>query len=560
VKTHRLLLSACVALISIGIRGAVAAELPKEAVARLVTEGRISSVQRAIVTRQTSCIAVVQAYLDRINAYDKSTGLNAIAIINGDALKQAQAEDASLRAGAHQGALFCVPVLVKDNIDTKGLATSAGSKALLDNYPAEDADIARRLKEAGAIIIAKTNMAEWAFSPRNSVSSSYGTTTNAYDRSRTPAGSSGGTASGTAASFGLVGIGSDTGNSVRGPSSFAALVGMRPTLGLVSRTGVIPLQSDRDTAGPMTRTVEDNARLLSVLAGQDPGDDMTVRFGQSKTVNYMRYLKRNALRGARIGVVRDLVPKDGTDPKVLAVFEQAIKDLRKAGATIVDPIDIPNLKAHLDNGYFCSRFAFDVNSYLAREMSPSKVKDVADVFQAGTYALESKFDFQRFLKGSASDPDKAIPPCLYYLDHPGRRAFLEDIERAMDQGHIDALIYPSWRFPPPLQENSTKDYRGDNSQLLAPPTGMPAITVPAGYTDGLPVGLQMLGRRFDEGGLYALAYSYEQFTHWRHPPPGFSPLSGRSKTHERRVGSGFEFPGYPLGPQSWVTANRSGRE
>jgi len=162
-------------------------------------------------------------------------------------------------------------------------------------------------------------------------------------------------------------------------------------------------------------------------------------------------------------------------------------------------------------------------------MSPSKFKDVADVFQAGIYAPENKRDFQRFLRGSKFNPDRAIPPCSYYLDHPGRRAFLEDITKAMDQFRADALIYPSWRFPPPLQENSAKDYRGDNSQLLAPPTGMPAITVPAGYTDGLPAGLQMLGRRFDEGRLYGLAYGYEQLTHWRRPPPGFPPLSGESK-------------------------------
>jgi Asp-tRNA(Asn)/Glu-tRNA(Gln) amidotransferase A subunit family amidase len=256
---------------------------------------------------------------------------------------------------------------------------------------------------------------------------------------------------------------------------------------------------------------------------------MTTRFGQSKSVDYTSYLKSGTLKGARIGIVRDLAPKGDTDPKVLAAFERAIQDLKKAGATIIDPFVIPDLKMHLENGYFCSRFAFDANSYLAREKSPSKVKDVADVFQAGIYAPENKRDFQRFLRGSEINPDKAAPPCPYYLDHPGRRAFLEDITKAMDQVQAGALIYPSWRFPPPLQENSTKDYRGDNSQLLAPPTGMPAITIPAGYTDGLPVGLQMLGRRFDEGRLYGLAYGYEQLTHWRRPPPGFPPLSGETK-------------------------------
>ena len=527
-RSSSVLVTACIAFLAAQVSQATAVELSKASVARLVVEGSIGAIQKAIFTRQTSCAAVVQAYLDRIEAFDKSTGLKAIAIVNPDAARQAEAEDASFRSGIRPGALFCVPILVKDNIDTKGFPTSAGSKALLDNYPGKDADIVRRIKAAGAIVLAKTNMAEWAFSPRNSISSSYGATTNAYDQNRTPAGSSGGTASGIAASFGLVGLGSDTGNSVRGPSSFAALVGMRPTLGLVSRDGVVPLQSDRDTAGPMTRTVEDNARLLSVIAGQDPGDSMTMKFGQSKIRDYTAFLKSNALSGARIGVVRDLAPKDGTDPQVLEAFDAAIKDLKRAGASIIDPIEIPNLKVHLDKGNFCSRFAFDVNTYLEAEKSPSKVKDVRDVFQAGNYAPDSKFDFQRFLKGSENDPTKMTPPCPYYLDHPGRRAFLREVESAMDHAHVDALIYPSWRFPPPLQENSTRDYRGDNSQLLAPPTGMPAITVPAGYTDGLPVGLQLLGRRFDEARLYALAYGYEQQTHWRHPPSRFPALSGGS--------------------------------
>jgi Asp-tRNA(Asn)/Glu-tRNA(Gln) amidotransferase A subunit family amidase len=290
---------------------------------------------------------------------------------------------------------------------------------------------------------------------------------------------------------------------------------MRPTLGLVSRRGVIPLQSDRDTAGPMTRTVEDNARLLSILAGYDEGDPITAEMAYKPPTDYTKFLQADGLRNARIGVLRTLAPPEGMDPQVLAAFNRAIADLQAAGATITDPVDIPNLEVHLNDGYFCARFAFDVNRYLKVEQSPSRVKDVADVFRAGTYSPASKLDFQRFLRNSARDPGEACP---YYLAHPGRRAFLHDIENTMDRLKLDALVYPTWRFRPPRLENSTAEYRGDNSQLLAPPTGMPAITVPDGFPDNLPAGLQFLGRRFDEGILYKLAYAYEQKTHWRRPP------------------------------------------
>lgn len=521
-------------LITLTFSNFVVSRAEADPIDALATEGQIKKVQHEMLAGNATCVGVVHAYLRRIEAYDKTLGLNAIARINRDAITEAERLDALPQDAKAGLPLFCVPVLVKDNIDTTGLPTSAGSKALLDNFPAQDAAIIRRIKTAGAIVLAKTNMAEWAFSPRNSISSSYGTTANAYDRTRTPAGSSGGTATGIAASFGLAGLGTDTGNSVRGPSSFAALVGMRPTLGLVSRSGIVPLELDRDTAGPMTRTVEDNARLLGTLAGEDAADLITADPATRAPVDYTKFLKTEALRGARIGVVRALAPDNDTDPQVLAAFQAALDDMKKAGAEIVDHVDIPNLKHHLSDGYYCARFAFDANTYLAQ--ARSRVKDVEAVYQDGLYARESGYDFQRFLKGSKADPAKAATPCPYYLDHPGRAAFLKDVEGVLEGAKLDALVYPSWRFPPPLQENATAQYRGDNSQLLSPATGMPAITVPAGYTDGLPVGLQFLGRRFDEGRLYALAYSYEQHTQWRRPPPNLEPLNTpavpRDATHQ----------------------------
>ncbi len=496
----------------------------------LVAEGTIASIQAAILGHRVSCESVVRAYLDRIDQLDKSTGLHAITVTNPQARELARAVDESPRSDPRKqhGPLFCVPLLVKDNIDTQGLVTSGGSIALAHNVPTQDAFIVARLKAAGAIVLAKTNMAEWAFSPRDSVSSSFGVTANAYDRTRTPAGSSGGTASGIAASFALAGLGTDTGNSVRGPASYAALVGMRPTLGLVSRGGIIPLELDRDTAGPITRTVADNARLLNALAGSDPADPLTSESTRRRATDYTVFLKADALAGAHIGVVRELVPPSETDPRVLSAFNAAIDTLRQAGATVTDAITIPNLRTHLEKGYFCSRFAFDVNNYLRAASHPGVPQDVREIYAAGSYSPHSKPDFERFLVGSAQDPAHSSPPCPYVLEHPGRAALLHDVETAMTAARVDALIYPSWLILPPRLEDAVSGYRGDNSQLLSPPTGMPAITIPAGFADGLPIGLQILGRRFDEGRLYGLAYAFEQKTHWRRPPPGLGPLQAQA--------------------------------
>jgi Asp-tRNA(Asn)/Glu-tRNA(Gln) amidotransferase A subunit family amidase len=246
---------------------------------------------------------VVQAYLDRIETYDEAT-VNAITVVNPNALTRADEIDASIEAGEELGPLFCAPLLVKDNFDTHDLPTTGGSIALMGSLPPDDAFMVRRIREADAIVIAKTNMAEWAFSPRQTVSSSYDTTANAYALDRVPAGSSGGTASGVAASFGVAGLGSDTGNSIRGPSSHLALVGIRSTIGLTSRDGVIPLQFDRDIAGPMARTVEDAARIFNVVAGYDPADPYTEAGRGRKEADYTVALDVDGLRGARIAVTR----------------------------------------------------------------------------------------------------------------------------------------------------------------------------------------------------------------------------------------------------------------
>jgi len=460
------------------------------AAAPAVVELTIAELHAGLDAGSTSCSEVVQAHLDRIEAYDAATGLNAITEVNPEALAEAAAIDDRLARGQAVGRLACVPLLVKDNFDTVGLPTTAGSAALAGSVAPDDAFMVRRLKEAGAIVLAKTNMAEWAFSPRQTVSSSYGTTANAYALDHVPAGSSGGTASGVAASFGLAGLGSDTGNSIRGPSSHLALFGIRSTLGLTSRDGVVPLVFDRDVAGPMTRTVADGALLFDVVAGTDPADPYTAAADARREADYTARLRADGLEGARIGVLRALALADDTDPEILELFEAALDDLERAGATIVDGVEIPRLDAHLEADYFCNRFRFDLANYL-RTLDDPPFVDVRDVLARGEHVPGNEGALE-FFSGGPLDvhPADAEPPCPDFAEHPGRQAFLADVTAAMDAAGVAALAYPGWRWPPAALDRGDEDYRGDNSQLLAPATGMPALNVPMGYTrDGtLPVG------------------------------------------------------------------------
>ncbi len=522
-KQRKLLGPTCVA-ISAAALGACVAKGP--ATEFQFVEATVEDVQNAVRAGDMSCVDIVQGYLRRIEAYDKSTGLNAIIFTNPDAIRKAAQLDERIAAGDDVGPLFCVPVLLKDNFDTSDMPTSGGSIALKNSTPPDDAFMVRKLREADAIIIAKTNMAEWAFSPRQTISSSYGTTANAYDLDRVPAGSSGGTASATAASFGVLGMGSDTGNSIRGPSSHLALFGIRSTIGLTSRDGVIPLMFDRDIAGPMTRTVTDGAKAFNVLAGYDPADFYTGAGRNRREEDYTRFLDRDALRGKRIGVLRALVNTDDADPAVTKVFEQALVDLEKSGAEIVDNFAFSSFNTHVDAGYWCSRFRYDMAQYLASLGDNAPITDVVQVLETGQYSpyIKERLEYYADLP-SDTHPKDGDPPCPDYAEHEGRQAFLTDTIRAMDDAGVDAIVYPSWTNAPAHLDNAIEEYLGDNSQLVAPATGMPAVTVPMGYTyDHLPAGLQILGRPYSEGMLIGLAYAYEQATLHRHPPDGFPEL------------------------------------
>ncbi len=489
-------------------------------------EATIADVQKAIREGSRFCKEITAGYLARIAAYDQSTGLNAIIFANPNAIMKAEQIDRKIASGEHLGPLFCVPVLLKDNYDTGDMPTSGGSIALKESVPPDDAFMVQKLREADAIIIAKTNMAEWAFSPKQTISSSYGTTANAYDLSRVPAGSSGGTASGIAASFGVIGMGSDTGNSIRGPSSHLALFGIRSTLGLTSRDGVIPLAFDRDIAGPMTRTVTDGVRVFDVVAGYDPADPYTEMGKDRVEPDYTKFLQKDALQGKRIGVLRALVDTEDADPEITAIFEQALADLEEAGAEIVDDFVIKNFEEHMNASNFCVRFRYDMHEYLTSLGDAAPIQDVMDVMENKEYSPYIE-DRLKFFGGNPPDvhPRDFDPPCPDYAQHPGRQAYLSDVLTSMDNAGIDAVVYPGWTNPPAPLDKAIEEYKGDNSQLVAPATGLPAVTVPMGYSHGnLPAGLQILGRPYSEGLLISLAYAYEQATQHRVRPQGFPEL------------------------------------
>ena len=512
----------------------------------------IDEAHRALLLGRTTCEALTAGFLARIAAYDpppraaqegpdtganpggaltsalsppetSPTELNAIIRVNPNALARARALDAEFARLGRLRRLHCMPVILKDNFDTADMPTEAGSVALAGSLPPDDAFMVRQLRAAGAIVLAKSNMGEWAFSPYRTISSTHGETRNAYELSRVPAGSSGGTASAIAANLGVIGMGTDTGNSIRGPASHLALVGIRSTLGATSRDGIVPLLANRDVGGPMLRTVRDTALVYSLLAGYDPADPLTAQAKGRVEADYTRFLDRDGLRDARLGVLRALVDTDTADPEVTAVFERALADLARAGATVVDPFEIPRFEELTAATGFCSRFRFDLARYLASLGPDAPIDTLGEVVAAGRH-LPRHAGPMDWAMGVDGAPATQEPPCVDVQGDPRRKALLDAVEAAMDRAGIDAVVYPSWSNPPRRIGDDDSPH-GNNSPVIAPHSGQPAITVPMGFTaSGLPLGLQLLARPFDEAKLFRYAYAYEQATRHRRPPSGFGAL------------------------------------
>jgi len=486
-----------------------------------VEEITIAQIHLGLRTNSFTCEELVATYLDRIKRYDKPTKLNAIVYINPNALKKARDLDTEWKRDKSLRELHCVPIILKDNFDTGDMPTTAGSNVLKSSIPPDDAFMVRRLREAGALILAKSNMAEWAFSPYFTISGTAGETLNPYDLSRVPAGSSGGTAAAIAANFGAVGMGTDTGNSIRGPASHTSLVGIRATIGVTSRDGIVPLLSNRDVAGPITRTVTDAAKVFNVIAGYDPADPLTHSAIRRLPPDYTRYLRRDGLKGARIGVLRDLSNPPTADPGIKLLFEKAINKIRQLGAKIVDPLNIPNFQKHRSANGFCSAFRWDVQKYFASLGDKAPVTDFMDVIRSKNYLPSSQWAIDWVLSAK-QPPAQQTPPCLGVDTDPRRKAYLTAVLSSMNRYHIDAIIYPTWSNPP-RKVGDLSSPHGNNSPVIAPHTGQPAITVPMGFTrGGLPAGLQILGKPFSEQLLFQYAFAYEQATLHRKPPRLFS--------------------------------------
>jgi len=491
-----------------------------------VEEATIPQIEQAFHDHRLTCHGLVQTYLDRIAAYDKhGAKLNAILTLNDNALATADRLDAALERKGPVGPLHCVPIVLKDNYNTSDVPTTGGSLSLEGARPAKDAFVVARLRAAGAIVLAKTNMHEFALAG-TTVSSLGGQTLNPYDLTRTPGGSSGGTGAAVAANLAMAGTGSDTVNSVRSPASANSLVGVRPTHGLLSVNGIMPVSSTQDAIGPLSRHVVDVAAMLQTMAAADPADPNT--HGHPH-VNYVASLRADALKGSRIGVLRVMFGSAPEHQPVNAVMDQALADMKKAGATLVD-IDAPALasdKLIAENDVQKYEFTTVMNRYLST-IPNAPTKTVQEIYAGGRFNHPT---LERFLKSAVSYKNgMSEPDYKLRLQRDAKtRALLQKI---MADNHLDAIVYPlQKRLVVPLTELNQADRDG----ILASVTGFPAVTVPAGFSAptqtapiGVPVGMDILGKPWSEAKLLSIAYSFEQATQFRRPPRSAPPLASKN--------------------------------
>ncbi len=486
-------------------------------------EATISATHAAFAAGKTTCVQLVRAYLNRIEAYDhRGAALNSIITINPKALETAAEMDRLAAADKFRSRpLHCIPVILKDNYDTADMPTTGGSLTLAESVPARDAFVVKKLREAGALILAKANLMELARGG-TTVSSLGGQTRNPYDLSRTPGGSSGGTGAAIAASFAIAGTGSDTGQSVRSPASAQSLVGLRPTRGLISRGGIIPLSTTQDEAGPITRTVEDTARMLDIMAGYDADDPITAFSVQKIPKTYTAFLDPDGLKGARIGILMDFFGSETVHQQVNAVTESAIQAMTRAGATMIR-IKIPNLEdltRDIQVPHYESKIAF--NNYLARLGPGAAVKSLGEFIARG--------EFHRSLRQEL-EADQQVVDGLNDSEYKNRLLRRNNLRQAvmtvMAENKLDAILYPHQRrLVVPIGEDQV-----DRNGVLSNGTGFPAIAFPGGFSAptnsapaGVPVGIELLGADWSEPVLIKLAYAFEQAAKIRRPPPSTPPL------------------------------------
>ncbi len=501
---------ACLALVGIAVTSA-----PVDAAGDkfVLEEATISSIHAAMKAGTLTARELVSMYLKRIDANDqKGPALNAVILINPNALKEAEALDAKFKKSGFSGPLHGIPVLLKDNVETKDMPTTAGSTSLKGFRPADDAPMVKKLRNAGAIIIAKTNLHEFAVWGET-ISSILGQTRNPYDLSRTPGGSSGGTGAGLAANFGTVGIGTDTVNSIRSPASANSIVGIRPTVGVVSRAGIVPYALTQDTAGPLTRTVEDAARVLDVIAGYDLADAATARSVGNIPKTYTAFLKKDGLKGARIGVLKSFFGTGPEQKEVSAVVENAIEAAKKQGAIIIpldDAVSADKLVSEVTVHLY--ELKDHLNQYLQASKAP--VKSLEEIIASGKFHPGIGDNIKKAQSLSTNDVE--------YKDRLIKRTKLQDTYlKIMADNKLDAMVFPHQRrLVVPIGQTQV-----ERQGILTSSTGFPSIVIPAGFSTptatapiGVPVGIEFVGRPWSEGLLIKLTYSLEQATKFRRPP------------------------------------------
>lgn len=480
-----------------------------------VKEGTIALVQQGFAAGTLSCAGLAGYYLDAIEKDERAgQSLRAIIAVNPSAAGDAGALDALPPEKRNELPLYGVPVLLKDNCETRDMPTTAGSLSLQGWRTGRDAFIVQKLREAGAVILAKTNLHEFAVWGET-VSSIKGASHNPYDHTRTPGGSSGGTGAAVAANLGMVGIGTDTINSIRSPASACSLCGIRPTVGLVSRGGIVPYSLTQDTAGPLARTVEDAVRVLDVIAGHDPADPATEAALGQKPDSFLPFLKKGGLSGKRLGVLKHFFGREDVNRPVNAVLSAALAMMAEAGAELVvidEAIDstalvrdvslhLHDLKAHL-------------GAYLSAFGSGAPVHSIDEILKSGRYTPDIEANLLQANALSTDTPE-------YAQRMEKRRRLQERVLQIMTRERLDAFVYPHQQQlvckigASQLQRNG----------VLASVTGYPAVAVPAGFSPanadaplGVPVGVEFMGRPFDEGGLIEIAYGFEQFAHQRRMP------------------------------------------
>ena len=484
----------------------------------------ITELQDGMKSGRFTARSLVEKYTKRIEDIDKrGPAVNAIIEMNPDALSIAQELDRERKTKGPRGPLHGIPVLIKDNINTADrMMTTAGSLALVGSKPAKDAFVAQKLRAAGAVILGKTNLSEWA-NIRSSHSTSGwsgrgGLTKNPYALNRNPCGSSSGTGAGISANMAAAGIGTETDGSIVCPSSSNGLAGIKPTVGLVSRSGIIPISHSQDGAGPMCRSVRDAAIVLGALAGVDPEDGATAASAGKSQTNYEQYCDANGLQGARIGVVRKYF---GFNDAVDTLMEQAIGVMKKQGATVIDPVEITTLGKFDDTELtvFLYELKADLNAYLARLGASAPVKTLEDIIAFNEHNRPKEMPYfgqDLFIKSQAKGPltDKQYTDALAKNHQLAR---IEGIDAVMDKHKLDTLIGPTGG-PAWITDLIAGDHFGGGSSNAAAVAGYPNINVIAGNVFGLPVGISFFGRAWSEPTLIRLAYSFEQATKARQAP------------------------------------------